>query len=112
MGVRDALGLNEIGRSKHQPKSSAKVPSGPKERRPRHRRPPALLDPVELARESENALRGQLAQLTVEELKDIVADHGMDPGKLVMKWKSPERIIDRIVEISVGRTRKGDAFRS
>ena len=50
--------------------------------------------------------------ITVEELKDIVADHGMDPGKLVMKWKSPDRIIDRIVEISVGRTRKGDAFRS
>ena len=70
-----------------------------------------MLDPVELARESESILQERLAQLTVEELKDIVADHGMDTGKVVMKWKSPERIIDRIVEISVSRARKGDAFR-
>jgi hypothetical protein len=27
--------------------------------------------------------------------------HRMDPGKLVMKWKTPHRIIDRFVEISM-----------
>jgi hypothetical protein len=36
----------------------------------------------------------------------------MDPGKLVIKWKKAERIIDRIVEISMARAQKGDAFRS
>jgi hypothetical protein len=34
----------------------------------------------------------------------------MDPGKLVMKWKTPERIIDRIVEFSLARAVKGDVF--
>jgi len=31
-------------------------------------------------------------------------------GKLAMKWKTPKRIIDRIVEVSLGRAAKGDVF--
>lgn len=84
----------------------------PTESRPRNRRPPAALDPIEIAREGEVALRMQLAELTVEQLKDVVAEYGMDPGKLVAKWKTPDRIIDRIVEISLARSQKGNAFRS
>jgi Arm DNA-binding domain len=41
----------------------------------------------------------------------IVSDFGMDPGKLVSKWKTRTRIIDRIVEIALTRAQKGDAFR-
>ena len=59
----------------------------------------------------EEVLRKSLEPLSVEQLKDIVADHGMDPGKLVMKWKDAGRIIDRIVEIAIGRAQKGNAFR-
>lgn len=80
--------------------------------RPRNRRPAAMLDPIELARNGEAALRSGLAPLTLEQLKDIVADYGMDSGKLVMKWKDAERIVDRIVELSLARAQKGDAFRS
>jgi hypothetical protein len=75
-----------------------------------NRRKPATLDPVELARQSEEALRQSLAPLNLEQLKDIIADYGMDPGKLAMKWKTPKRIIDRIVEVSLGRAAKGDVF--
>jgi hypothetical protein len=46
----------------------------------------------------------------LEQLKDIVADYGMGPGKLVMKWKTPDRIIGRIVELSLARAVKGDVF--
>jgi hypothetical protein len=53
-----------------------------------------------VARQGEEALRQGLAALSLEQLKDVVADYGMDPGKLVMKWKTPLRIIDRIVEFS------------
>jgi hypothetical protein len=80
--------------------------------RRRNRRTLSVLDPVQLAQESEQSLREQLALLTIEQLKDIVADHGMDPSKLVMKWKTPERIANHIVEMAVSRSRKGDAFRS
>ena len=75
------------------------------------RRTPAVLDPVEVARQGEDTLRSSLATLELEQLLDIVAQYGMDPGKLVMKWKTPERVIDRIVEISLSRATKGDAFR-
>lgn len=75
-----------------------------------HRRTPAVFDPVALAREGEAVLRSRLAELDLEQLKDIVADYGMDSGKLVMKWKSADRIIDKIVEISNARARKGEAF--
>jgi hypothetical protein len=36
----------------------------------------------------------------------------MDPGKLVMKWKGADRVVDRIVELAVARSKKGDAFRA
>ncbi len=77
-----------------------------------NRRTPAVLDPVALAVQGEEVVRAKLAPLDIEQLRDIVADYGMDPAKLVMKWKTPERVIDKIVEISLTRARKGDAFRS
>ncbi|MDE0146459.1 MAG: hypothetical protein OXL95_11385 [Nitrospira sp.] len=83
-----------------------------KVRRPANRRPPAVLDPVTLAVRGEKVLRAELALLTLDQLKDIVADYGMDREKLVMKWKTPNRVIDRIVEISISRAHKGDVFRS
>lgn len=80
--------------------------------RPKNRRPAPVLDPIATLNEGEEVLRVRLSKLSLEELKDIVADYGMDPGKLVMKWKIPEKVIDRIVEISKTRAQKGDAFRS
>lgn len=73
--------------------------------------PPAVVDPVEVARQGEQALKSRLSALSLDQLKGIVADYGMDPGKLVMKWKSAERVIDRIVEISMARAQKGNVFR-
>ena len=80
--------------------------------RPRNRRSSPILDPIEVARQGEGTLREQLKPLSVEQLKDIVAAFGMDPGKLVMKWKTGDRIIDRIVEVSLSRAQKGNAFRA
>lgn len=80
-------------------------------KRGKHRRAPALIDPVQMAREGEPALRTALETLSLDQLRDIVAEFGMDPGKLVMKWVATERIIDRIVEMSITRAHKGSAFR-
>lgn len=76
------------------------------------RRTAALLDPVEIASRSTDELRARLGVLTLDQLRDIVAQFGMDPGKLVMKWKDPQRVIDRIVEVSSSRSTKGHAFRA
>ncbi len=75
-----------------------------------NRRTPAVLDPIDLARQGEETLRQRLVELSLEQLKDVVADYGMDPGKLVMKWRAADRIVDRIVEVSLARARKGEAF--
>ncbi len=74
------------------------------------RRQAAVLDPVELARQDEAALRPRLEALGLEQLRDIVAQHAMDPGKLVMRWKTPGKVTDHIVELAVARARKGEAF--
>lgn len=103
MAVENALGINADKREK----PSAKKATTPKP----HRRKPAVLDPVSLARDGEHRLRDSLNQLDLEQLKDIVAQYGMDTSKLVMKWKEPTRVIDRIVETSLQRAAKGDAFR-
>lgn len=75
------------------------------------RRAPAILDPVELAGQGESVLRARLDTLSLDELRDIVAQYGMDPGKLVMKWKDLGRVRDRIAELALLRATKGDAFR-
>ena len=76
------------------------------------RRAAAVLDPIELARSGPDPLRKELAPLELSQLLDIVAEYGMDPGKLVMKWKDPDRVVDRIVETAIARATKGDAFRN
>ena len=81
----------------------------PKRRRGRRRDAP-VLDPFEVYEEGEVALRNALAQLEVEQLKDIVAHHGMDLQKLAMRWKTAGRLIDLIVERVVERSEKGSAF--
>ena len=109
--IRKALGLPAADDSDSRSGQATHMPgTGPPRRR--NRRSPAVLDPVQLAQESEQLLREQLALLSLEQLKDIVADHGMDPSKLAMKWKTPERIANHIVEMAISRSRKGDAFRS
>jgi hypothetical protein len=84
----------------------------PEAKRGAHRRALPTIDPISLARQGEGMLRQELGKLTLEQLHDVVAGYGMDTGKLVMKWKSPERVVDRIVEVSLSRAQKGNAFRS
>lgn len=79
--------------------------------RPTNRRDPAVFDPIALFIEDEELLSEKLHELTDKQLKDIIADYGMDPDKLAMKWKDRERLIDRIIDVSRRRASKGDAFR-
>ena len=104
------FGLTDVTRPARATSAASRVDR--KINRPANRRPQAVLDPVALATVGEEALRAALAPLAIEELKDIVADYGMDHKRLVMKWKTPERVRQHIVEISITRAQKGDAFRS
>lgn len=81
------------------------------EERSSNRRSPAVLDPISMVREGEAELRSALEKLSLEQLRDIVAEYGMDSGKLVMKWVRADRVIDRIVALSLSRANKGHAFR-
>lgn len=77
------------------------------------RRTPAKLDPFKILAESgEPSLMAQLAVLNLEELRDIVAQFGMDPRRLVMKWKDAQRVREHIAATTAQRSRKGDAFRA
>ncbi len=87
-----------------------KQPSPPSERK--HRRTPAPLDPYAEYALGEEGLLSKLHGLDIEALKDIVAQFGMDRSKLVMKWKTPDRIIDHIVATVRARAQQGDAFRT
>lgn len=102
--VEEALGTKQRSENR-TPTTASKAVSRP------HRRAAAVLDPVSLAKSSEYELRRRLGELHIEQLKDIVAQYGMDPSKLVMKWKDSKRISDHIIETSMTRATKGDAFR-
>ena len=92
--------------------SSGIVEPPPKQKRA-SRRAPGVIDPFAIYGDvGEDGLRQQLGQLNLEQLRDIIAEHGMDHDRLAMKWKTPKRVIDRIVEKVSTRTVKGSAFRS
>jgi hypothetical protein len=103
--LEHALGIDSVATGGRQAQATARPA------RKGGRRTPAVLDPVELARQGEDALRERISTLDLEQLRDIVAQYGMDPGKLVMKWKDTNRVRDRIVELALARATKGDAFR-
>lgn len=104
LGLEDKKNSESSG-AKTQGKGESQV------KRASNRRPPALLDPVQLARRGETELREELTKLNIEQLRDVVAEYGMDTGKLVLKWRDPERIIERVVEVARSRAQKGSAFR-
>jgi hypothetical protein len=80
--------------------------------RTRGRRSPATLDPVAVHQsEAEHGLRVKLQGLSLDQLRDIVSEYGMDKSQLVMKWTKPARVIEHIVLTAATRARKGDAFR-
>ncbi|MEU3251766.1 hypothetical protein [Streptomyces sp. NPDC006997] len=82
------------------------------ERPRRSRRAPGVIDPFAVFAETgETGLRSRLSELGLEQLRDIVSEHGMDHDRLALKWKDPQRVIDRIVERVESRTAKGAAFR-
>jgi hypothetical protein len=74
------------------------------------RRAPGVIDPFGVYSDGEPALREALGRLDIEQLKDIIAEHGMDQAKLAMKWKSTDRLVDFIVTTVSTRARKGRAF--
>jgi hypothetical protein len=76
------------------------------------RRAAPVLDPFEIYRDTPDALGARLAELDLEQLRDVVAHYGMDPRRLVMKWKTSTRVVEHIVETVQARNRKGDAFRA
>src|SRR5437763_4870898 len=53
----------------------------------RNRRAPAVLNPFDEYKKGEAALRDGLSALNLEQLRDLVAQYGMDGSKLAMKWK-------------------------
>ncbi len=96
-----------------QPTIEATSKSGPKgSDRASGRRTAPVLDPFVIHREDgPEVLRGRLGELSVEQLKDVIAEHGMDRDKLAMKWKTPDRLIERITTTVSVRAQKGDVFR-
>jgi len=77
-----------------------------------NRRAPAVLDPGAVYRQDPALLRPALNALTIDQMKDIVSQYAMDPRRLALKWKTPERLVDLIVSVTEQRASKGDAFRS
>jgi hypothetical protein len=93
--------------------SPLKASPAPAKRTPSRRRAPGVIDPFALYGEiGESGLRDRLGALELEQLRDIIAEHGMDHDRLAMKWKTKARVIDRIVDKVSARTAKGSAFRT
>lgn len=58
------------------------------------------------------ALKPWLESFSVEQLRDIVRAHRLDPSRLSDKWKSPERFVELIEQRVMARTKQGEVFRT
>ena len=77
-----------------------------------NRRAPGVFDPFAVFYEGgSEGLRTRLDALGLEQLRDIVAEHGMDNDRLAMRWKTRDRVISRIIDRVEARAAKGSAFR-
>ena len=90
---------------------SLRLPVNQRGTRTSNRRASAILDPILVIKDGdESTLRKRLEVLSVNQLKDIIAQYGMDSDRLAMKWRKADRLIDRIVEVANSRAHKGEAF--
>ena len=90
--------------------SMGEVADGKKKAR-RNRRDPPVVDPFALYEQGEDGLRAALDELKLDQLKDIVSGYGMPRVSLALKWKTPERLVELIVDTVKSRSHKGDVFR-
>lgn len=77
----------------------------------RNKRMKAALDPYAVITEGIEVLKARLSSLEVDQLKDIVSEHSLDASRLVLKWRTKERLIAFIVNTVRMRVEKGDVFR-
>jgi len=84
----------------------------PQSNKRRSFRNPAILDPFLIHKnQGNNELKQRLEELEVEQLKDIIAEYGLDSSRRALAWKKSERLIELIVKTVNSRARKGDVFR-
>lgn len=77
----------------------------------RRGRQPALINPNIVVERGEDILKEELEKLEVAQLKDVICQYTMDPAKLTSRWKSKEKLMNYITEVTLARNKKGDAFR-
>lgn len=88
---------------------SAISPANP----PRRRRRPSPLDPYAVAAsDGVEGLREHLQPFDIEELKDVIAEYGMNHDGRAMSWKDRHRLVERILEKADFGATQGNAFRS
>ncbi|MGX8700520.1 hypothetical protein [Caproiciproducens sp.] len=75
-----------------------------------NRREPAKVNPFALLEQGAEVLKTALEALDIEELKDVIAENGMDTAKLAMKWKDRNRLINHIIDTTQRRSSQGEAF--
>lgn len=92
-----------------QPVTPARTPSTAA--RTRSTRNPAALDPFDVFRsDGRDALRSRLAELSLDQLRDVIHQYGMDPDKRAMKWKTVSKVRDRILESTEATRNRDRAF--
>jgi hypothetical protein len=113
-GAGPAAGAGGASKVRYALDATSPENAAPAQKTParRGKRAPGPFDPFAVYREAgEPGLRAQLDALDAERLKDIIAEHAMDYDKLAMRWRTPSKLRDRIVERVKALTTKGDVFR-
>lgn len=70
-----------------------------------------LINPYKILLEGTEFLENKLSKLELQDLKNIVEYYSMDPSKSFKRWRKKERFINLILEVSILRANKGNAFR-
>ena len=74
---------------------------------------PEKFSPVKVYQDQkEEGLRAILEKRSMKELRTIIRQNAMDPGKITKNWKKEGKLVEHILEMSRLRATQGDTFRN
>jgi len=105
---REILGL--IFKENLAKAKSSEVESSNTKSKKGNQHEPAKINPFILLEQGIEIFKAALETLSIEELKDVMAENGMDTAKLAMKWKDTNRLINHIIGTTQRRSSRGEIF--
>ena len=108
--IEDEMTVNEEFAKKIEAILIPEMPTVAQKPKKKSKRNPSKINPIRLWEEGEERLQEKLAKLDLNELKDVVAEYGLDPKGSANRFRKREKLEELILEGAKRTATRGNAF--